>query len=265
MDRDSAGIGSFVKLRSVQVVGVLVALAIGGGAAAALAGATSTTISWSLANSSAPSFSRMACPSTTLCVGLGATTVAVSTDPTGGSAGDWSTGSLPNSLTNAPGQIACAGTAVCVTTQSAYIDYSSTPAVATSWTSVKILSTPGGPKPVGAQAACTPSGPVLCVVDFGNGNFGNGTLYASTDPAGGSSAWKALPPPSGWDPSIYEDTGLSCPTTTFCAMIGEDPTLGSDGQGAVWITNPTSVSPTWTETPIDSALSGGETLKAISR
>ncbi len=263
MDRDSAGTAGFVKLRSVRVVGVLVALAVGGGAAAALAGASSTTISWSLANSSAPSFSRMACPSSTLCVGLGPTTVAVSTDPTGGSAGDWSTGPLPNSTTTSPGQIACAGTAVCVTTQSAYIDYSTTPGVATSWSSVKILGT-GGPKPVGAQAACTPSGPVLCVVDFGNGNFGNGTLYASTNPAGGASAWKALPTPSGWDPSIYEDTGLSCPTSTFCAMIGDDPTLGVDGQGAVWTTNPTAASPTWSEAPIDPTLSGGETLKAIS-
>jgi hypothetical protein len=266
MDRESAGIGSFVKLRSVRVVGVFVALAVGGGAAAALAGASSTTISWSLANSSAPHFSRMACPSPTLCVGLGETTVAVSTNPTGGSASDWSTGSLPNSTTPpiAPGQIACAGTAVCVTTHSAYVDYSTTPAVATSWSSVKVLAGSGGPKAAGAKATCTPSGAVLCVVDFGNGNWGNGALYVSTNST--ATAWKALAPPSGWDASTYEDTGLSCPTTTFCAMVGYDPTLdGGDGQGAVWTTDPTVASPTWTETAIDSALTGGaEPLPTVS-
>jgi hypothetical protein len=252
-----------LKLRSMKVVGVLLGLAVGGGAAAALAGASSTTITWSLANSSAPHFSRMACPSTTLCVGIGESTVAVSSDPTGGSAGDWSTGSLPKSGTLAPGQIACAGTAVCVTTQSAYIDYSTTPAVATSWSSVKVLGSTGGPKPAGAKAACTPSGAVLCVVDFGNGNWGNGTLYVSTNST--ATAWKALAPPSGWDTGTYEDTGLSCPTSTFCAMIGDDPTLdGGEGQGAVWTTNPTAATPTWTETAIDNALTGGsEPLASI--
>jgi hypothetical protein len=248
---------------ALKVLAALLALAVGGGAAAALAGASSTTISWSLANSSAPHFSRMACPSITLCVGIGESTVAVSIDPTGATAGDWSTGSLPNSGTDAPGQIACAGTAVCVTTQSADVDYSTTPTSATSWSSVKVLPTSGGPKPAGAKAACTPSGAVVCIVDFGNGNFGNGNLYVSTNST--ATAWKALPDPSGWEVGSYEDTGLSCPTSTFCAMIGEDPTLDAGaGQGAVWITNPTAASPTWTEAPIDDALPGAETLTAIS-
>jgi hypothetical protein len=258
-----------LKLRSVKVIGVLLALAVGGGGAAALAGASSTTISWSLANSSAPSFSRMVCPSTTLCVGVSALTVAVSTDPTGASSGDWTTADLPNATTaTAPGQIACAGTAVCVTTRSDYVDYSTNPGVATSWTSVKIPGAPA-PKPSGAKAACTPSGAVLCVVDFGDGNSGDGALYESTDPAGGASAWKALPTPTGWIGG-YEDTGLSCPTTTFCAMIGYDPTAGpdgtdGDGQGAVWTTtDPTATTPTWAEQWIDDGLPGSGTLTTIS-
>lgn len=88
-----------------------------------------------------------------------------------------------------------------------------------------------------------------------------GDFYASGDPAGGASTWRAtdLDPPG----SYMFLQGLSCPSPSLCVAVSSS-SLGLQGIDAgaslVSIDNPLAGSPTWVRVQVDQSLS----LQAVS-
>jgi hypothetical protein len=205
---------------------------------------TAPDLSWTspvVANSSASSFgwpNAVACPSTTLCVAVGAgapfghdviPNVIVSSDPTAGT-GSWSPYNLPaaEDPENTPlVSVSCPTTSFCA---------------AVDWDKIVTSTDPTG----GASAWTVTSAPVdwltsiscpsanLCVVGTDGDDQG---LLTSTDPTGGTSAWTFS--------SMYGDyfTSMSCPSVNLCvALVSSGVWTSSDPAGGA---------STWTATVSD--------------
>jgi hypothetical protein len=65
-----------------------------------------------------------------------------------------------------------------------------------------------------------------------------GSIFSSTNPTGGSSAWKIVPLGGEEEPRIHM-TGISCPSPTLCVAVAY-------GSKVVFSTDPTGDRPAWT-------------------
>lgn len=92
-------------------------------------------------------------------------------------------------------------------------------------------------------AASCPTGSSMCAAGDSLGD-----LFTSSDPSGGAGAWAA---------NVVDDnaiTGLSCPTTSFCAAV--------DGDGSVLVSSNPATPSSWTSPP--DAVDSGNKLDAVS-
>lgn len=165
--------------------------------------------------------------------------VAVSTDPTGGTAA-WTATSLNTDGDNDSSAITCASTELCIITDySGNILTSTNPSSGpTSWKAGYLT---GNEIEIITAAACPSTSLCVAVNLYGN-------VLTSTNPAGGAASWQVT---SGEYKSVGNLRGLSCPTATFCAAAGEgDVLISTDPTGGLsaWHANhieTSSVGPTY--------------------
>ncbi len=172
------------------------------------------------------------CPTVNLCVANdNSGQVLTSTDPR--KAGAWRVSWIPNQSLGVGYQIlSCPSAELCVLGGSdGNLFVSTDPAAgAQSWKTVEL-----GPN-ADAIAAVACSSSQACVA-IGQ----SGDVFSSTDPAGGPGAWQESSVPVGAHPSV-----LSCPTTTFCALVG------LDNFGSIYTsTDPLGRSAAWHKQVID--------------
>jgi hypothetical protein len=182
--------------------------------------------SWtSTTNLTGTYISGMACPSSTLCLGVSHDGNAYSST-TPGSATSWTQATVDES--NAFTALSCPSAGLCVGTDDSGNVLSSThPGDGTLWT-VKNLFTPQGEGPPLAGLSC--AGSALCAATDGT------NIWVSTDPGGGSPTWSETP---NVDPD-GRLTDISCPSAQFCAAVGVSTLYIS--------TDPSDVPSTWTAT-----------------
>ena len=198
---------------------------------------------------------HISCPSTSLCVGVDdAQHVVSSTNPTG-DASAWTAANIGTSATTA---ISCASASLCAVTDDAGDIVTSTNPTgdASDWHAAVVdLDTDisfagGGVGPISCPSTS------LCVAA---GAF-DGNALTSTNPTGGADAWAATPIDTHFVMDSNDPTGLSCPTTTFCAAV--------DSYGnVVTTTNPLGGAAAWTITHIDDRVlrvAEGDILTGIS-
>jgi hypothetical protein len=157
----------------------------------------------------------VACPSAALCVAAGSN-VFTSTDPTGGM-GSW------RRTEGVEGQaVSCPSVQLCVVASGGQVLTSTDPANG-AWTASTVDA--------GNMSAGTCPSASLCVAT------GYGSIIMSTAPTGGASAWHAVAVDAG-----HTLSGISCPSTTFCAAVDEslhfvDSTNPAGGAHAWRVTN----------------------------
>jgi hypothetical protein len=169
----------------------------------------------------------LACPSASLCVGVGAGNVLTSTNPAGG-ASAW------HSATIAPGKIlfglTCPSVSLCVTSDSNGTLYASAnPAGgAPAWTAASPVS--GGPFSDN-QVRSLVCRPGLCVV-----SYNQNSVWTSTSPTGGTSAWHQATITGG--AASFNIGPFACPSTSLC--------VGVAGGGVLLTsTNPAAATPSF--------------------
>ncbi|HSC20484.1 MAG TPA: hypothetical protein VLC07_02035 [Solirubrobacterales bacterium] len=184
----------------------------------------------------------MSCPSSSLCVAVGANnTIATSTDPTGG-ASEWNVvhpGVGSDAIATNYRQIrsvSCPSPQLCVAVTFEGLVYTSTD--------------PTGPASSWSIADLSPEGPnvhlygVSCpAADFCAASAARAKVLTSTDPTGGAASWREteLEGP-------MELRGVSCTSAALCVAVGDDgdnlrPELGDQGLilsstnplGGVWL------------------------------
>jgi len=173
---------------------------------------------------------QLACPTTSLCVGVDAYgDVVTSTNPTGGASAwtvtniDNSAPETPFSLPNALNAVSCPSPAgsLCVAVGEGGIYASSKPAGgAGAWLAA------GGVGAHGHAVSCPSAS--FCVASFGY----YGEVLTSNDPTGGAVAWKAAQVDGS-----HQVIGLSCPSESLCVGVDEagnviTSTHPSAGEGA---------------------------------
>jgi hypothetical protein len=161
----------------------------------------------------------VSCPSVSLCVAVGNEgTILTSEDPTGG-ASTWKSAGTPLGDYSMNG-ISCPSPSLCVTGNPGKIATSTNPAGgASGW---NVISAGTG---LPVKGVSCPSTSACAAID------NNADVIASTNPTGGQAAWwfkNVLP--FGWE-GPDEGTGsgqgngmfgISCPTTSLCAAVGQD-------------------------------------------
>jgi hypothetical protein len=174
----------------------------------------------------------VSCASPSLCVAvdyLGY--VLTSTNPTGG-ASAWST-PTPVGSVDTHYSVSCPSAALCAVVGSSDL-----------WTSINAggsWSEPGTPIDSGGSlqvVGC--SSPSLCLA----GAYSGGSIFASTNPTGGASAWTHF--------ATSENTmnGISC-RGSFCAVVGVSGSGYSGDSDVFTSSNPTGGASAWSTTPID--------------
>ena len=150
----------------------------------------------------------ISCPSTTLCVAVGGSHVAVSTNPAGGAA-VWHVTQLSGEAAFQDGgsldSVSCPSISLCVAgDRDGNVVSSSAPAaVAPVWNIANVEQIGYGET---LNVSCANAS--LCVaVD------GQGLVLSSSDPTGGSSAWSSVN-------LGYPLYGVSCPSVSLCVAVG---------------------------------------------
>lgn len=181
----------------------------------------------------------ISCPSTTLCVAVGGSYVAVSTDPTGGSSA-WRVTQLSAEAAFQDGgsleTISCPSTALCVAgDRDGNVVTSTAPAAAAPVWNIANVERVGYGETLEVSCASVS----LCeAVD------GEGLVLSSTNPTGGSSAWSSLN-------LGYPLSGISCPSVSLCVAVGSasntyvEPVIAST-------TNPTGGAGAWSRVRLPS-------------
>lgn len=180
---------------------------------------TGDSTAWSVTQLGQPFDLRgISCPTTTFCAAVGNEgSIIFSTDPDGGAAA-WRSAGTPGGANSLNG-ISCPSVSLCVTGNAGQIITSTNPAGgAASWSAAAA----GTGLPV-TSVSC-PAVSVCAAFD------NNADAMISTDPTGGAAAWSfenLIPFDSPADPDKIGDGingtfGLSCPTTTLCAVAGQD-------------------------------------------
>jgi hypothetical protein len=158
----------------------------------------------------------VSCGTPTLCVAVARQgRLLVSTNPTGG-ASAWTELGTPGGPGDLQG-ISCAATVLCVAGNAGgNLLTSANPTIASTWreadsgSSVQVTS-----------VSCLPSQQCVAVDN-------NGDVITSTDPTGGSGSWsrtKLIPyvqPTSELDKPLNGLFGVSCPLSSFCALVAAD-------------------------------------------
>lgn len=196
-------------------------------------------------------FFGASCPVASLCVVTGTnSTVATSTNPTGG-AGAWKLAHLePVFMPPVPGPSAYPGNALrgvscptasfCVVTgpQSHLFTSGNPTGGAAAWqrTDLGIEATHMN------GVSCV--SPALCVVVANNGK-----VITSTDPAGGAGAWSVAKLPG-----TFDLRGVSCPAASLCVAVGNEGNVFTS-------TNPTGGAAAWS---LVGAPGGESSLNAVS-
>ncbi len=171
----------------------------------------------------------LSCPSASLCVGVDPYgNVVSSTDPLGG-AGAWKVASV-DSAQQFFGAIACPSTTLCVAVDNfgAAVTSTNPAGGAGAWTSPVSID----PSGAGTLSLACPS-VSLCVAG------GIGDVTVSTDPTGGSRAWRTFKLSQ-----TYAISNVSCPSTTLCVAIDESGHVLTS-------TDPTGGASAWTAEPLD--------------
>jgi hypothetical protein len=252
---------------SARVCRAALAVLILAAAVAGLAPAAEASLYWSAPSVIASaSLTGLACPNVSLCVGVDESgDVVVSTDPTGGSAA-WTSSRIAEAapFTIPLSDVACAPDgALCIAVGSAGMFTSTDPSggapawhrvagsqqagavscpdenlcVAASASAVLSSTRPAdpsepwhetalpGPGPIGIDQISCPTS-TFCAAD--NSATEQAAIFTSTEPAGGTTAWKLTTTVSA---SL---TGISCPTASSCVAVGRetvvtssDPTRGT--------------------------------------
>ena len=193
-------------------------------------------------------FTRISCPSSSLCVGIGSdndftggTYVVTSTDPTGGAA-TWTRATIKSGYTPSLEAITCPSTSFCAGIDEEGNVFTSTNPTggAAAWTSDMIDDADS------AYSISCPSAS-LCAVG-GDG----GLIHTSTDP-GGTTPWSSAEV-VGFS-SLYS---VSCPSASFCAA-------GDDAGKLLTSTDQAGGAGTWSATAVASRqLDAGRHLLSIS-
>jgi hypothetical protein len=169
---------------------------------------------WTLApvGTSSLGFTAISCPSPSLCLASETLTgdVYVSTDPTGG-AGAWSATTVDSTDGATLYDITCPTAALCLTVDGGADVYTTTDPVQGSWSEDPV-------DPDGYLNNVTCAGAGLCIA------VGTG-LSTSTDPAGGTGAWRTSTAVSGGS--------ATCPRTSLCLIGGgeDDISVSTDPAG----------------------------------
>lgn len=183
----------------------------------------------------------IACPSTTLCVGLGThalkQAILTTTHPASIS---WSATAVKNSASQV-WSLSCASASFCAASDDGGgIMTSSEPAAsAGGWTRTQVEGH------FLEAMSCASAG--LCVASGTNEN-GSGRLFVSTNPTGGPAAWQSLEVEGMW----WLLSDLSCPSTSLCVGVGQQGDV-------VTSANPTNAA-SWSLTNID----GSNTISGVS-
>ena len=169
-------------------------------------------------------YPSIGCAGPSLCLVSTPDGLYATTDPT---AGHWSLQVAPSTDLGFY-QVACPTVSFCVVAAGSGVLVSHSPSVPSSWSLIQF-------GPYGIQAISCPT-TALCVAGgYGTGTVG-GWLETSTDPAV-ASAWhghETTSPPSAQHSGQYSVSGISCPTTAFCAaattagptLVSTDPAGG---------------------------------------
>ena len=172
----------------------------------------------------------LACPSASLCIAFGYVndnpSVFTTSDPAGG-ASTWTTAPFLLFFGVLPGTVTCPSNTLCVATSGGSIAVSTNPSTASAWRVAQIDGNNG-------------LGPALCTTSWCAITDESGTVFASSNPTGGASAWTV----SHTTPAFKSG---SCPTQTLCVALADNP------ERILATTNP--VAGPWTATPIADTLS----------
>lgn len=294
--RTGASIVRLSCLGSLVAVFALLVLAPGAASAAGFSWGTPTSVGRAPFTQAGP-LSGISCPSTSLCVGVDTSGDSViSTDPTAATPA-WTNNEIDplqyNGFQNFPpglNGVSCPSTSLCVAVDSQGLALVSTDPTATSpaWTTSTIES---GFKLTGISCAST----ALCVAVDASGN-----AVVSTDPTATSPSWTTYSidgsheldavtcpstalcvaadddgrvlistnptsPDITWTAANIAGTAtltaVSCPSTSLCVAAGND--AGPDPAAFV-STDPTSASPIWKESRIESATSEASAVSCVS-
>jgi hypothetical protein len=158
----------------------------------------------------------VSCGTPTLCVAVAQQgRLLVSTDPTGG-ASAWRELGTPGGPGDLQG-VSCGDDALCVAGNAGGNFLSSTsPGVASSWQEAD-----GGVSVQVTGVSCLPSEQCVAVDN-------NGDVFTSTDPTGGNGVWsqtKLIPftqPGGQHEEPLNGLFGVSCSSSSFCALVGAD-------------------------------------------
>jgi hypothetical protein len=174
----------------------------------------------------------LSCPSVSLCVGIGAGDVLVSTDPGGGAL--W-TASLvdPYELVS----LSCPSVSLCVAVDSKGNVLTSTQPSDPSSKAWKTTPVEQGPSfesvPASLGAVSCPTSRLCVAVDDA------GNVFTSTDPTGSAGAWKKTR--LGID---YPLDKVTCGSISWCVAFGQTGDV-------ITSTDPTGGAAAWTVTPVD--------------
>jgi len=175
----------------------------------------------------------VSCPTSGFCAAASNQAVFTTTDPTSGPS-SWTPTQLPDSPRLIG--ISCASAELCVASdESGNIETSIDPAGgAGTWTTTML-----GQPPTCDKYECTsdPIQSVSCPSDQFCAATDGSTLFTSTNPSGGASAWSKGSIPA-------DSSHLSCPTPSLCVV--------SHGETMDITTNPDGPSPTWTTVTLPS-------------
>jgi hypothetical protein len=164
--------------------------------------------------------SDVACaPDGALCVAVGSAGMFTSTDPSGGAPAWHRVAGSQH-----PGAVSCPDENLCVAASTSAVLSSTRPAEPSEpWHETALP----GPEPIGIDQISCPTS-TFCAAD--DSATEQGTIFTSTEPAGGTTAWKLTTTTSAGL------TGISCPRATSCVAVGRetvvtssDPTGGADG------------------------------------
>ncbi len=197
---------------------------------------------WSL-----PSFEPLggvSCPSASLCVAVGNSSLATSIDPTGGRSA-WSDAEVDTA--NVLDGVSCPSVSLCVAVDSEGDVVTSTnpTAGASAWTVTHLDSSSAVGQPVGWLDGISCPSVSLCVAVDQAGN-----AVTSTNPTGGPSAWHV----SAVDRAPLGLTDVSCPTVSLC--------VATDAAGnVVTSANPAGGAAAWTT---ETGVGRGKALFGVS-
>jgi hypothetical protein len=206
----------------------------------------------------------VSCPSQGLCVAVGTNNlIASSTDPTGGSSAwrfvyagegpwpkteNWPTEGISGRQIQS---VSCPSTNLCVAVTDQGNIYTSTNPTggASSWATTQIDGKGSNIHLFGVSCPATN----LCVAVSGkrsiHGGVDSGKIFTSTDPTGGTSAWRSI---ELGEP--FEFRGVSCSSPSLCVAVAEDGRI-------VTSTDPTGDASAW---HVIGAPAGPGSLRAVS-